>query len=257
VTTAVSDLLEHHSDTVWWYAVVDASAASDALANLGDPTLSCVTVGALGLIVSSEQNALTAVRNAPVQLAGVDQELAKAAVHHDEVVSGLAALVPALVPIRFGTLADSEDLSKLSPSTVERCSSLLERVRSRQEWGLRLMASGEGRTPGQDDDAVSGAAYLAAVRDRHRARRETAARREEAVARLQAELGRLSDEVAQLSTRRPGQLASLACLVHRDRTTAFHDTVRAAQADLSGCGVDAVLTGPWAPYSFTGLGASA
>jgi hypothetical protein len=240
---------------VWWYAVVDAAAAGDALARLADSTLRAVTVGPLGLIVSAEEAALVPGGNLALPAeAGVDEELARAAVHHDEIVSGLASLVPALVPIRFGTLADRQELSSLSPATVQRCATLLDRVRGCQEWGLRLMRTREAPQAAQDEG--SGAAYLAAIRDRQRARREAAASREDVLAAVQDRLGGLSDAAARLSTRRPGQLASLAYLVRRDRAAEFLDAVQAAGPDLRGCGVEAVVTGPWAPYSFTDLGAA-
>jgi hypothetical protein len=114
-----------------------------------------------------------------------------------------------------------------------------------------------GAEPADDaDDGASGAAYLEAVRDRHRARREAAAARDEAVTNLQRRLAGLSDEIAQLSGRRPGQLASLAYLVRRERAGEFHDAVHAARDELRACGIEAVVTGPWAPYSFTDAGTS-
>jgi hypothetical protein len=174
---------------------------------------------------------------------------------HDQIVSGLAELVPALVPIRFGTLANRDDLASLDAATVEHCADLLERVRDRQEWGLRLMTTSELPASGRAE-AASGADYLAGVRDRQRSRREAATRREAAVAALLRELDSVSDEAAQLSARRPGQLANLAYLVRRDRAGVFHDRVKQASASLRSCGVEAVVTGPWAPYSFTELGAA-
>lgn len=246
--------VDERSATVWWYAVVDAAAANGALSRLGDPALRCVTVGPLGLIVSSQQAAVSP--GVTVAGDGVDHELAAAAVHHDEVVSGLAALVPALVPIRFGTLADYQELSSLDQASVDRCRALLDRVRDCQEWGLRLMAVGAEPAP-DGEDAASGAAYLEAVRDRHRARREAATARDAVITNLQRSLALLSDQVAQLSGRRPGQLASLAYLVRRERAGEFHESVRAARDELHACGIEAVVTGPWAPYSFTDAGPSA
>src|SRR5689334_17321161 len=95
--------LREQRDTVWWYAVVDAASGADALDRLGDPALRLVRVGPLGLIVSSDQSALAAREGAAEfeSPAGVDENLARVAVRHDQIVSGLAELVPALVPIRF------------------------------------------------------------------------------------------------------------------------------------------------------------
>jgi len=255
VSAPAPHAIDRRPDTVWWYAVADASAAGEALRHLGDPTLRAVTVGPLGLVVSTDESAVPQDGEIRVPAGlGVDEDLARAAVHHDEVVSGLAALVPALVPIRFGTLADHQGLSTLDPATVQHCVTLLDRVRGCEEWGLRLMRTSQEPEP-EDADATSGAAYLAAVSDRHRARREAATAREDLVAVLQNTLATLTKQVARLSTRRPGQLANLAYLVPRERTPQFHDTVRAAQDDLRRRGVEAVVTGPWAPYSFTDLGA--
>jgi len=257
VSAPAPRVVDERPDTVWWYAVVDAPAAPEALTQLGDPTLHAVTVGPLALIVSAGETAVTGDSGFAMPAGvGVDEDLARAAVHHDEVVSGLAAVVPALLPIRFGTLADHQGLSTLATATVEHCVTLLDRVRGCQEWGLRLMRTGQDPAA-EDADASSGAAYLAAISDRHRARREAATVRDDLVAELQTRLAPLATQVAGLSTRRPGQLANLAYLVRRERAPQFHETVRAAQDELRRCGVDAVVTGPWAPYSFTDLGAVA
>jgi hypothetical protein len=56
-------------------------------------------------------------------------------------------------------------------------------------------------------------------------------------------------------SNRLGHLANLAYLVHRDRADEFRNHLQRAADGLRRCGIDPVVTGPWAPYSFTDFGA--
>lgn len=183
--------------------------------------------------------------------------LARAALAaHDETVRRLAALVPALLPARFGETAPDEQAlcSRLAPRAGE-LNAALALVRGSVQMTLRVFAgNGEGAgeprplaTEGPPLTGLStpgpGTHYLAERRRLHEQRRslpEVAGLREALRPLLRAE---------RVERHEAGRLLATAYdLVGRDAVEAYRSTVERESIHLSGYRVAA--SGPWPPYAF-------
>jgi hypothetical protein len=140
--------------------------------------------------------------------------------------------------------------------------SVLEEIRARSEWGIKVYAAAAaggsepaGAAPSAGSDRP-GAAYLKRRRselsDRERERAAAASSAED----IHAEAAALSvasrlhkPQHPQLTGRREPMILNAAYLVDDDRAAAFS----AAADELAGRfpSVKLELTGPWPPYSFT------
>ena len=163
--------------------------------------------------------------------------------HHD-VVAHLAARVPAILPVRFGTLLDDDAIDEALAERDEEIERALEAVRDRVQFTWRRNARvSKRRTPVRPDvdvaDQPSGTEYL---------RRAARAAKPSPPAPWRSLRGALAPLVSaeryQPATATTPE--SLYHLVARDsiaRYTTVATGLRHADGKLT-------LTGPWAPFAF-------
>jgi hypothetical protein len=186
--------------------------------------LRAVRVGALTALVSD-------VRRAP---APIPANLRR----HHRVVAAIADAVPAVLPVRFGTVMTESELAIILHSRAQTFRAALARVRGNVQMTVRLVNSGGTRVavpaPGKTD---SGKAYLQA--------RAASARDVEGFAPVRAALTRwIRDEHVE----RAGAIVSVYHLVPRRSSSAY---ARAAERTLAAAGLRAIVSGPFPPYAFS------
>ena len=121
------------------YALSDAPPEAEVRGALGEP-VRVVPAGALFALAGEVEQ--------PPELS------ADAVRAHDAAVRRLAVACPALLPVRFGSVADELDLSAREPELLEA----LELVRGREQMTLRVYGEPE------QADRGSGTAYLQSLR---------------------------------------------------------------------------------------------
>ena len=180
-----------------------------------------------------------------------DSALAELVCEHDAVVRAVFRYEPVL-PLRFGTILDGEDAARrLLQVGYEQAQTRLGEIDAHQEWGVRVRRTESAEpAPRPDSAGLTGTEYLARRREKvqatQRSRDDLAARVEHLREVLQ---GLASDSTDR--TRAPGVLVDSAYLVPAAGEAAFHAEIRRLEADFLGATVE--TTGPWPPYSFTGL----
>jgi gas vesicle protein GvpL/GvpF len=157
------------------------------------------------------------------------------AVAHGLVVEALAALAPAVVPVRFGeTFADDAALAAVLRERLDGIRKALERVRGCVEIGVRVAGA---TLPRSALAASTGTGYM----------RERLARLAEHDA-ITHELHERLDELSRASVRATRAEFEATYLLERARVADAQDAV--ARFAASHPELTVVSTGPWAPYSF-------
>lgn len=197
--------------------------------------------------------------------------LAPYAVRHEETISTLMAATPALVPMSFGTLYQQpEHVTALLEQRNAEIRALLERLRDKQEWTLkiakdpkRLLEATERNSDKlmqlgqQAAQATPGRAYLFnKQRDKLQAS-EAERLLHQALDDIMGPIVRTCVDlrVEDLPAIEPGQAAlalKAALLVDTARLNALREAVTAAGATAQPLGLSLEISGPWAPYSFVG-----
>jgi hypothetical protein len=160
---------------------------------------------------------------------------------HQHLVERLAARVPAILPVRFGTLLTADEIEESIEARREDIAEALDLVRDRRQMTWRLRGSPQRQSAREAPvpfDALSGAEYL------RRAAHPTSLSLPPGLRRVRTALGPLSAAERQSSPRETAR--ALYHLVDRaivDRYIAAAKPVRARDAQLT-------LSGPWAPYAF-------
>ncbi|GHA13434.1 gas vesicle protein [Streptomyces spiroverticillatus] len=192
--------------------------------------------------------------------------LAGTARTHQAVVTALTAVTTPL-PLRLATLCrDDDGVRRLLEDGRARFVRALERLDGRVEWGVKVYAEAAPKkaaapvAPPSPDKPGAGRSYLQQRLAQKRSR-ETESRNADALCRtLHTELSQKA-EAAQLHRLQDGRISgrtgqnvlNAAYLVPRADSEAFVEQVQALSPEEGG-GVTVELTGPWAPYSFTGIG---
>jgi hypothetical protein len=157
---------------------------------------------------------------------------------HERVVERLSRLVPALLPVRFGTLLDAEELDEILAARGEDLVEALAVVRGRVQFTWRTTARPGRRAPSRPRaTARSGADYL------RRAARST--RQSPPSFRRAVALRRLAIR-ERYAPATPLVPDALYHLVDRDRADAYADAAAAVHAVSPGLH----CTGPFPPYAF-------
>ncbi|ONK11164.1 GvpL/GvpF family gas vesicle protein [Streptomyces sp. MP131-18] len=245
---------------------VCGGAATPALAALAGlrghaegTAVRCLRVGALAAVVQdvpAAQFTADALRTHLSDRATLERY---ARAHH-EVVAAVAAAGPA-VPVPLTTLYADEARARAAIARESaRFLTVLDRVRGRAEWGVKVFAVGPA--PGPDGTPGtpprSGRAYLDRLRDRQRGREAHRDAVRAAVDRIDATLRATSAAARRLRTHGTDltgeaqpQVLNAAYLVDADRCDELTRAVAALRADPEfGTLVRIETTGPWAPYSF-------
>lgn len=178
---------------------------------------------------------------------------------HDEVTRALLTGAP-VIPMRFGSIFSTEQaLAQMMIEHEVDFLSLLDRVRGRVEWGVKVTATvGAGSrlvTP-TGPDGAGGAAYLRRRRSELRAAEEVGAAGRALAHEVHLALARAADDAALVAPRRPdpGLVLSGAYLVPED-SRAFLDNVLTLRRMYEEC-CEMEVTGPWPAYSFTSVDVS-
>jgi hypothetical protein len=195
--------------------------------------------------------------------------LAPLAIRHEEAVSWLARLAPALIPMHFGTVYRStEGVAGLLRERGPELRELLARLDGAQEWGLKVFAepdelyrwvAQQSVTLREADAEIArsspGRAYLLQKQRERLLAPELARAVEECAQEALAELGSYSravrrDDVVATPLETGSLLFKASFLVPVAQVAAL----RQASDDLAlayrARGLRLDLTGPWAPYSF-------
>lgn len=185
------------------------------------------------------------------------------AVRHEEIIEAMMDASP-VYPMPFGTLFSGSDrLESVIEQHREAIDSFLERVESREEWGIKGLMDRERveshlverAEPGEDDSP--GMAYL----QRQKEKRDMQERIDEWLADEEGELAeRLESHVAELvdaGLQRAGDRDDDREIVYNWAALADDeqlDDLRECMADINDTyaerGLELVLSGPWPPYNF-------
>jgi hypothetical protein len=241
----------------WYvYAVTPAGAGPlpEGLRGVDGGTPRTMPDGALAAVVSPVSPADFAAEPLRGHLEDL-RWLERTARGHQRVVDGLTPGSSCVLPMRLATVCRSPAaVRQLLAANRRRFTDTIERLDGRTEWGVKVYA--DLAAPAESTPA-SGRDYL---RQRSRHRRET----EESWQRAEAGAHAVHEALAAVAERfrlHPPQDARLsgtpgrnllngAYLLPREREREFCALVGRLAGELSGPVLS--LTGPWAPYSFTG-----
>lgn len=182
-------------------------------------------------------------------------ELAAFAEAHHSVVSALATRT-VVAPFRLATIyQDERRVRELLCHQYEQFEALLDRLAGKVEIGVKLYAADPSGAPAEAGS--SGRAYLQQLSQRNRRRDEQWQHAAAVAERIDTTLGvraldrsHHSPQPAQLSGVRGHNVLNAAYLVASGRVSEFTELARRLAADEPAMRVE--VTGPWAPYSFTG-----
>jgi hypothetical protein len=192
--------------------------------------------------------------------AGPVPPTAQALRDHDRMVRRIAQAAPAILPVRFGTLVESEQsLIKLLDTWSDDLQKALSLVDRHCQMTLRLFASPGAAPPGRADAAIRDADNVG-----HAAAAQTATRpgtsylirrsREHAAAQSAPELDPLREPfekivaAERITRHKQGPLILTAYhLIPRTAVTAYRRLLRRHAPALNG---RAIVSGPWPPYAF-------
>jgi hypothetical protein len=182
------------------------------------------------------------------------------AVPHEAVVEHLSRK-GTVVPMKLFTLfrSDERALEHVAKQR-KRIERLLERIRGRQEWGLRMLldelsALQRARTEAQaGGKGAPGAAFLLRKKKENDAAREVLEHARDRAEALFEQLAAKADD-ARRRPPPPGEvgkrvLLDAAFLLPRARARAFQAMVRAEGRRLAARSYQLTLTGPWPAYTF-------
>jgi hypothetical protein len=249
---------------VWLYAVtrdLDPRRLAGLTGVAGEPVR---TVAAAGLVavVGSVGLAEFGEQGLRRNLEDLDW-LESTARAHDTVVNTVVRLGPT-VPLRLATVYLDDE--RVRASLVDRradFAAALDRVARRTEWGVKAYAdpdalAGPAPAPAEGGGGGAGTAYLLRRRAQLSAREvveRTAVRYAEeihaALLRAAVDGRRHPAQHPQLTGRREWMLLNGTYLVDDPRANQFAEVVRALDAEHRGVHLE--LTGPWPPYSFSGV----
>jgi len=197
--------------------------------------------------------------------------IAPRALRHQDVVQRLRQAGP-VIPLKFGALRSTrEKVREMLQKHHQPLLGLLERLRGREEWGVRVYADPdlasralEGAGPGAR--AINQGMSLASEGEAYFLRK----RKQQLVSQQQdLFLSGLGDEIYQRllgcvvdgrksrfgdASPQTARLTVLkaAFLVDEQEAAQFQSAIGQLEADYRDYGVTIELSGPWAPYSFCG-----
>ncbi|MFF0061564.1 GvpL/GvpF family gas vesicle protein [Streptomyces sp. NPDC005279] len=189
--------------------------------------------------------------------------LTETAQAHQAVVAALTSLSCPL-PLRLATVCrDDGGVRRLLDADHDRFVRTLDRLDGRVEWGVKVYA--EAPEPSREAPAPASAPAAGSTGRDYLRRRLQERRADEGIweradvvsRRLHEELSRHAEadrlhrpQQAQLSGAAGHNVLNAAYLVPREESAAFVEGLDELRPQEPGIRVE--LTGPWAPYSFTG-----
>lgn len=242
---------------VWVYAVQDAGAGdAPAVSGVDGERPRLAGADELGAVVGTvaDEGFGEAALAAAMDDLGRIEMLVRA--HHRVVAA--AAQDRTVAPVRLATVfRDDEAVVAMLHERREEFRAVLDRIRGRREWGVKVYVDGADATGGAAAPETSpgdrpGTSYLLrrkADRDRGAQARAGARAVADQVARTAAacaaDVRRFAPQDARLSGRTQEMVLNATFLVDRAREQEFRDAVSGAAA-----GAVVEVTGPWPPFSF-------
>jgi hypothetical protein len=247
---------------VYLYAVGGAALRTvlpTGLPGIGDAPVRVLVAGQLGAVVSSVDPQEFGAEPLRHNLEDLSWLAATARAHH-AVVDAVWRREP-VAPLRLATVyVDDDNVRAMLHDRQAAFLALLDRLRGRQEWGVKAFAMPDPEPEPDDDSAGAelgpGAAYL----QRKREVRGRTSRLRGKVHDAVEDLHRLLATSAQhsrryvlqdprLSGHPPDLVLNAAYLVEQSASSAFTKAVDGWRSPY----LQVELTGPWAPYSFATL----
>jgi hypothetical protein len=188
------------------------------------------------------------VSNLPTAIGTVTPDLART---HDAVVRE-AMRVETPLPARFGqTFPDETALRRSMEERRQGISTALERVRGAAEMTVRLLLASPPLVPGARTEARTGREYLAWLRDRQRAAEVARERAEVLQKRVSTTVGEIIRAEVRAGVSASGESATISHLVACGDIARYRHQVRElAEREPE---LRMMVSGPWAPYSFSEL----
>ena len=161
---------------------------------------------------------------------------------YDRVIRELAARFPAMLPARFGTSVDENELMFILSSRRTSLARALTTVRRRVQMTIRVFPRGqaEDRALAQSGEerasVVTGRDYLAGK-----------ARAARAVAGFEPVRAAVARWVRDERVERRGGVSSVYHLIPGSSADAYR---RAVQTSAAAAGLRLTVSGPWPPYAF-------
>jgi hypothetical protein len=188
--------------------------------------------------------------------------LSETARAHQAVVDALTVVTSPL-PLRLATVfRDDSGVRTMMQEREEQFLRTLDQLDGRVEWGVKVYLEnseeeGTGEQTRPPEKAATGRDYLRQRRMRNRAHENMWERAEEFARRLHGSLSEHAEgtrihapQNAALSHAAGRNVLNAAYLVPRSESEEFVELVDRTKDDVPGMRVE--LTGPWAPYSFSG-----
>lgn len=173
--------------------------------------------------------------------------------HHEGVIESLLD-GRAVVPMRFGSIFSTEDgLRAMLSEDGAAFADILERVRGRNEWGVRINADREAlvrRLAPSSSEAGSGSDYLRRRRAEMQAGNEVGTEAAHAASEIHEQLSDVAERAVVLQPRQPAPetLVTTSYLVPFADQDAF--LIKAKELGDLHDGISVEVNGPWPPYSF-------
>ncbi|MFF7867844.1 GvpL/GvpF family gas vesicle protein [Streptomyces qaidamensis] len=223
----------------------------------GGGPLRVLAAGPLHLLVQDVpaadfgEEALAQRLNRPAEL----ERCARA--HHRAVET--AASAGAAVPLPMATLyLDDRNAVRAVAAREESLRALLDRLRDRTEWAVKVHGPGSGHAPAAAADGpADGRSYLRRASARRRTERESRERAVEQAHAVDRELRRHAvaatrhrPQSEQLTGRSVPQLLNAAYLVDDGQRAGFVRAVGELARAAHRSAVEVTVSGPWIPYSF-------
>ncbi|BCL24470.1 GvpL/GvpF family gas vesicle protein [Streptomyces tuirus] len=250
-----------HPTVTCAFAVTDTPPRNEAVSvtpgHDGGGPLRVLAAGPLYLLVQDVPAAAFGEEALAERLNRPDELERCARAHHRGVET--AASAGPVVPLPMATLyLDDHNAVRAVTARAASLRTLLDRLRNRTEWAVKVHGPGTGHASGAAGDGpADGRSYLRRVSERRRSEREE---RERALARAHAvdrELRRYAvaatrhrPQSEQLTGRSVPQLLNAAYLVDDRRRAEFVRAVGELARDAHRSAVEVTLSGPWIPYSF-------
>jgi len=241
--------------TLTVYAIGRALDPADiaGLVGIDGAEVHLVTQRDLVAVVSAAPSDEAALRARLEQL----DELAAIAEAHHAVVAAVAALT-VVAPFRLATIyQDGRRVRELLRQRYLEFEALLDRLAGTVEVGVKLYV--DDRAPAPATRSGSGRAYLRQLSQRHQRRDQHWRHATAAAERVDTALGAHAldrshhrPQPAQLSGAAGHNVLNAAYLVRAGHLAEFAELARRLATDEPDLRVE--VTGPWAPYSFTGDG---
>jgi hypothetical protein len=194
---------------------------------------------------------------------GRPDDLERCARAHHRGVEAAGGQGRAVVPLPLATLYRGDRSARQAvASRAAELSALLDRLRGRTEWAVKVHAAGPAsqavtRTGAGTGSGTDGRAYLSRASARRRDRQDSHAKALAEAEAVDAELRRYAvaatrhrPQSERVTGRRTPQLLNCAYLVEDAEGAAFARALAGLTADRPYPAVEVSASGPWVPYSF-------